>query len=472
MNKLYSLLLLLTLVIVAFYSCSDDKDYTPINTYPIATDDTVLNNLTNSVVIDVLLNDTTGDVPVASTVSIVGGSDTNSNGTLDNLVVPNEGTWSVNSTTGMITFTPIANYVGQPTAISYTVKNSQGNASNEALVTITATPIVTADIENIPFAKLSDYNFFVGNIANQIPSLNVIAYEPASSLFTDYALKKRFIWMPNGQAATYVNDYTILNFPVGTVLLKTFYYNTIQPGNTTKLIETRVMVRKNDEWKFYEYLWNDEQTDANLVTGGDFVNGSFKTITFTKPNNNVVTTDYRIPSDGECLACHKINEIPTPIAVKPQNLNRSYNYPSGTMNQLQKLVTQGYLDTYPSNIDSAVDYHDTSKPLAIRVRSYLDVNCAHCHQDQGRCDYRSIRLTLRQSGEDANMGICLTADEEISPTLQKIIAPGNYNKSIMHYRMNTNEESQRMPLLGRTIIHEEGVALLEEWINSLNQTCD
>lgn len=470
MKKIYFLFLTLSLVIVGFYACSDDNEYTEIS--PIAADDTVSSTLTNAVTIYVLLNDTTGGVPVATTVSIIGGTDTDSNGTLDKLDIANEGIWTVNSSTGSITFTPVANYVGNPTPIAYTVKNSQGNASNEAIVTISATPIVTFDILNVPYAKLSDYHFFVGNIANQIPSLNVVAYEPASSLFTDYASKKRFIWMPNGVNASYVADDKILNFPVGTVLIKTFYYTTIQPGNTTKLIETRLMIRKSDGWKFYEYLWNDAQTDADLLPANEFLNGSFKTITFTKPNNEVITTNYRIPSDTECLSCHKINEIPTPIAVKPQNLNHNFNYTNGSMNQLQKLVTQGYLDSYPSNISSLVDYHDTSQPLGLRVRSYLEVNCAHCHQDQGRCDYRSIRLGFRQTLEDSNIGICLNADEEISPTLQKIITPGNVSKSVMHYRMISNDESERMPLLGRTIVHDEGVELLEQWINSLSQTCN
>lgn len=472
MKKTYFLFLLLSLLFIGFYSCSDDSEYTPVNTYPVAVDDVVTNNLTSAVVIDVLLNDTAGAVPVKSTVSIVNGTDTDSNGSLDNLTVTNEGTWSVNSVTGFITFTPIINYVGNPAPIKYTVKNDQGNDSNEAIVTISATPIVSVDMMNVPYEKLSDYNFFVGNIADQVPSLNVIPYEPISSLFTDYAKKKRFIWMPDGATASYDGDHNILNFPIGTFLLKTFYYTTIQPGDVTKMIETRVMVRDNEGWKFYEYLWNEAQNDAFLVNSADFVNGSFKVITFKKPNNDVVTTDYRIPSDGECLACHKINEVPIPIAVKPQNLNFNYNYRDGSMNQLQKLVTQGYLNSYPSNIVSMVDYRDTSKSLELRARSYLDVNCAHCHQDQGRCDYRPLRLTFRQSSEDSNVGICQTADEELSPTLQKIIQPGNFTKSILHYRINTNEENQRMPLLGRSIVHEEGVLLIEQWINSLNQTCD
>ena len=278
--------------------------------------------------------------------------------------------------------------------------------------------------------------------------------------------------MPAGVSGTYVADNKIIDFPVGTVLIKTFYYTTIQPGNVTKIIETRLMIRKDDGWKFYEYLWNDEQTEANLVSGTDFTNGSVKNITFTKPNGEIITTDYRIPSDSECFACHKINEIATPIGVKPQNLNHNHTYGNSSKKILQKLVDQGYLNSYPSSIFSTVDYHDTTQPLDLRLRSYLDINCAHCHQDQARCYYRSVRFPFSQTDIDSNIGICLLADEEISPTLQKVITPGNYNKSIMHYRMSSNDESERMPLLGRTIVHDEGVTLLEQYISSLTQNCN
>ena len=391
-----------------FTSCSKDDYVQVVDVLPIATDDVVSSNLTTIVTIQILSNDTTGDVVVPATVSLINGTDTDSNGTLNSLTIANEGTWTVNPTSGDLTFTPLSNFVGNPSQVSYTVKDAQNNVSNAAIVTINAVPIVTADLTNIPYANLSEYHFFVGNIANQIPSLNVIPYEPASSLFTDYASKKRFIWMPTGVKATYVADNKTLDFPVGTVLIKTFYYTTIQPGNLTKMIETRVMVKKNEGWIFYEYLWNDTQTDAILVTGADFVNGSSKTITFTKPNNEVITVDYRIPSDAECFACHKINEIATPIGVKPQNLNHNFTFGDGNMNQLQKLVNQGYLESFPSSIVSTVDYHDTSQPLALRARSYLDINCAHCHQDEARCYYRPIRFPFSQSGIDFNVGICFS----------------------------------------------------------------
>ena len=336
------------------------------------------------------------------------------------------------------------------------------------------TPVspVVVDLTQVPYPKLSDYHFFEGDMKLQKPSLNVIPYEPASTLFTDYASKKRFIWMPTGVNASYVADNKILNFPVGTVLIKTFYYTTIQPGDSTLMIETRLMIRHEDGWKFYEYVWNDEQTDADLVAGADFANGSTKNITFKKPNNEIITTDYRIPSDAECFACHKINEIATPIGVKPQNLNHNFTFSNGNKNILLKLKEQGYLDTYPSNIVSTVDYHDSTQSLDLRARSYLDANCAHCHQDEARCFYRAVRFPFSESGNDTSVGICLIADESLSPTLTKIIAPGNVSKSILHYRMSSNEENVMMPLMGRTIVHDEGVALIEEWISSMTQTCN
>ena len=58
---------------------------------------------------------------------------------------------------------------------------------------ISVSPVIV-DLTQVPYPKLSDYNFFEGPIKDQKPSLDVLPYEPASSLFTDYAIKKRFIF--------------------------------------------------------------------------------------------------------------------------------------------------------------------------------------------------------------------------------------------------------------------------------------
>src|SRR5690554_7951376 len=102
-----------------------------------------------------------------------------------------------------------------------------------------------------------------------------------------------------------------------------------------------------------------------------------------------MSADYRILSDTECMVCHKSNNQRIPIGVKPQHLNVDYDYGNGPENQLQYLISQGYLEnSLPVSIDGLVDYNDMTAPLEKRVRSYLDINCAHCHQEIGRASCR------------------------------------------------------------------------------------
>jgi hypothetical protein len=94
---------------------------------------------------------------------------------------------------------------------------------------------VVLDVTQVPYARLSDYKFFLGELKNLEPAYRVIPYKPSSELFSDYAHKKRFVWMPSGAMATYDGDGNVLDFPVGAVLIKTFYYEDVLPSHTQKL---------------------------------------------------------------------------------------------------------------------------------------------------------------------------------------------------------------------------------------------
>lgn len=325
---------------------------------------------------------------------------------------------------------------------------------------------VKVNLNEAPFDKLSEYQFFIGEMKLQRPNLQVLPYAPASTLFTDYALKKRFVWMPSGTKATYTADNKILELPIGSALIKTFYYDNVLPDGNTVLMETRVMIRKSSGWIFAEYIWNEEQTEAYLN-----MDGSFKNISWSQ-NGTVKSSNYRFPSATECLVCHKKNNQPIPIGIKPQNLNIAYNYANGSSNQLQKWIAVGYLENnIPSNILSTVDYHDETESINDRLRSYLDINCAHCHAEGSHCDYRPMRLAFSETAMPINLGLCVQPDEFINSSLTNIITPGNKDKSMMYFRLNSTLQNQRMPLLGRTIVHEEGVQLLEDWI-AWKTTCN
>ena len=325
---------------------------------------------------------------------------------------------------------------------------------------------VNYDLQKMPYESLSEYNFFQGEIKNLVPVYGVLPYELINPLFTDYSDKNRFLWMPQGQSAYYITDSDVFNFPVGTILIKNFAYNGVAPENERKNIETRLMIKKDEGWIFANYIWSDDQMEAIYNLDGANVE-----IEWTE---NAVTNivNYRIPSASECITCHKVYDTSIPNGVKPKNINKTLNYGDQNINQIQKWIDYGYLESAPANIETMTDWSDPSNSLELRLRSYIDINCAHCHSDNTHCEYRPIRLDFDSTQDLVNLGLCLPPDTELGNGTDLIVNPGNFMRSVLHFRMATVEEEYRMPLLGRTIVHQEAVALVEEWIMSLDIDCN
>ena len=93
--------------------------------------------------------------------------------------------------------------------------------------------------------NLSDYGFFKGPLKDQIPADGVERYTLNAPLFSDYASKLRFVKLPSGQSVAYNPD-SVLQFPVGTAIIKTFYYpfDERYPTKGRRLMETRVLLHE------------------------------------------------------------------------------------------------------------------------------------------------------------------------------------------------------------------------------------
>jgi hypothetical protein len=104
---------------------------------------------------------------------------------------------------------------------------SEDDGDNEYVIPDPESPVVV-DLSQVPYPKLSDYNFFEGDMKLLQPALGVLPYQPSSSLFSDYAHKKRFVWMPKDTKAVFNGDDKVLELPVGAVLIKSFYYDNVQ----------------------------------------------------------------------------------------------------------------------------------------------------------------------------------------------------------------------------------------------------
>ena len=134
----------------------------------------------------------------------------------------------------------------------------------------TAEPTVTLAPPQKPFKQLSEYGFFTGKLRDLNPNEGVLPYDLITPLFTDYAHKSRFVWMPTGQSAT-VDGEGIIQFPEGTAIIKNFYYpaDFNKPNAQINRIETRLLVKLNNAWEAHSYVWDEEERDAKLTLVGD-----------------------------------------------------------------------------------------------------------------------------------------------------------------------------------------------------------
>jgi len=128
----------------------DDKTSTglPIED-PVSTDDTYNATTGENITIDIVNNDSGGTFTLdATTVTLIEPTGATEVVTVDGdiigFVVPGEGTWSVDETTGEVTFSPEDGYVGDPTPIEYTIEDEQGNPTTSE-ITINYPPVANND---------------------------------------------------------------------------------------------------------------------------------------------------------------------------------------------------------------------------------------------------------------------------------------------------------------------------------------
>lgn len=294
---------------------------------------------------------------------------------------------------------------------------------NNALITGDALP-----------PKLSDFGFFIDGK----PSPQLWPYILNTPLFSDYADKSRFIYVPKGKQAQFVNAGPI-EFPVGSALIKTFGY----PGRT---LETRVLLRRANGWVALPYVW--EGRDALLKRGG-------RRIAVEMAGQSI---SYVVPNQNQCKECHNVLGAIQPIGPKPRNLSQSL---------LARWVSAGVLDRAPAG-PKLPRWDDPRAPVDLRARAYLDVNCGHCHSRAGMASNSGLYLTYEESDAVARgIGKRPVAAGRGSGGLDVAIEPGAPDLSILLYRMASTEPGVAMPELGRSVVHKEGVALVREYIRSM-----
>lgn len=283
------------------------------------------------------------------------------------------------------------------------------------------------------------------------PTAGLIEYDVASPLWSDHAVKRRWIGLPGTEKIAFHSP-TRWSFPVGTVLVKQF---DAIPSSAPRRIETRVMLRQPDRWLGFTYRWNAAGTDATLL-----LDGLVEEIVRTDGSSQ--TWDY--PSPSECNGCHS-SVAGRALGLRADQLNLDFDYGGTLDNQLHAWNCIDLFDTDlgdPSAFERLHASADASVSRQTRVRDYLEVNCAPCHQPgtaQGQMDLR---------GHVPIGAMNIVSEPPIRGDLgipgAELIKPGIPNESILVQRMLSPDPALRMAR-GTRLDHFSAIVDIALWVN-------
>jgi uncharacterized repeat protein (TIGR03806 family) len=324
---------------------------------------------------------------------------------------------------------------------------------------------IDAILAKTPPTKLSAYGLFKDASGTET-SPGVHPYALNTALFSDYADKRRYVYVPAGSAITYKAQ-GAFEFPVGSVLVKTFEYHATRGDSASpvRTLETRLLVRTDAGWEARPYIWNAAGTEAILTSVGGPI-----PVEVADASGKIMSIAYRVPNQNQCKTCHLSDGALTPIGPKAANLNRDQSYDSGRENQLAHWTRIGILKGAPdpATAPKLADFTNISLSAEARSRAWLEMNCAHCHKPDGSASNTGLFLGATVT-DRAQLGIGrrpVSAGKGSGDLLFDVV-PGHPEQSIMLHRMTSNEPGVAMPELGRTLVHQEAVAVIRTWIGEM-----
>jgi hypothetical protein len=314
------------------------------------------------------------------------------------------------------------------------------------------------------------------NTPSMIPTNGLIPYNPNTPLWSDGAVKTRWVALPfNGGADTSGQQIGFAangewSFPSGTVFVKHFALVTDETNSSAPLrrLETRLLVRDiNGSVYGVTYKWRADNSDADLLATSLSEN-----ILITNATG-VRTQTWYYPCPADCLVCH------TPVAnyvlgVKTRQLNGNLTYPSTgvTDNQLRVFNRLGLLnpaidEAQISTYAQMVSVTNLAADVTNRFRSYIDANCAQCHRPGG---VTHASFDARYDTPLASQGIVNgSVVTSLGIDNPHVVTPHDIWRSVLYQRASVRAAIQ-MPPLASNLVDTNAMALFVSFINGLSGT--
>lgn len=307
-------------------------------------------------------------------------------------------------------------------------------------------------------ATLAETGLFA-DPAGLVPNPGLVAYDINLPFWSDHATKRRWFGLPGTAPAFGFSREGNWSLPEGAVWVKHFDLETTR-GNpaTARRLETRVLVRNATGAYGVAYRWNADGTEATLVDPGgeefdiDVIEGGVPTV-----------QRWRIPSQAECMTCHS-PQAGLALSFRTRQLNRDGEIAGNVGNLIHLLALCGYLtgeEATAGDLPRHVAPHEASYSLEARARSYLAVNCAYCHSTGGTAQAAWDVSADRKLFETGIVNGAATG--ALHPS-DRLVVPGDDERSTLVNRAAARNGYTRMPPLASSVVDDEGVQLLIDWI--------
>ena len=330
------------------------------------------------------------------------------------------------------------------------------------------------------FPRLLSETGFFKSVKDNIPAEGLIPYELNMPFWSDYAVKDRYIALPEKQSVVF-HEKDKWEFPVGTVFVKTFWMHQDRQTLSDPLrLETRLLVHSPEGWKGYTYIYNDDQTEAVLLEGS-----LLKPIA-VKTEKGTISQPYYFPSRLDCLACHTKAEGFV-LGLTTRQMNHTLHYHGETPNQIEYLskldvFTQPVkespenLEEFPNwrfgNFDRSGEGNHTESTLKMPdadvsalARAWLEVNCANCHRPEGIAPGgRDLRWDTPM--EKMNLIRQEPLQGQMTPPTGTVLTPGEPALSELLIRA-AHRGVRQMPPLASKVVDPRGTEVLKRWIETL-----
>lgn len=316
-----------------------------------------------------------------------------------------------------------------------------------------------------------------GTLASLTPVAGLMPYTVNAPLWSDGADKRRWLAVPQpGGGSDPLTDLIAYapsgawSFPAGTVFVKHFELTVDERASppVKRRLETRLLVRlPAPATGVYgvTYKWRPDGSNADVLT-----NDVSETYDVIQADGAVRKQTWYYPSRADCLTCHNANAGHV-LGVNTRQLNGACNYPSGVSdNQLRTWNHLGLFD--PALAEATIAtlprmaaLDDAGATLEKRCRSWLDVNCSHCHRPGGVQTLFDARFDtpLRLQGL-VDAPTQLSYPGIINP---RVIAHGDLARSLLFQRDNSLQAGFMMPPLARSRVDDQAMGRMQAWIASL-----